>query len=122
MANEIDRRYGAQGLHGISLHPGAIRTGLMKYFPVELMHRIETPLYSRYMKNAEQGAATSVYAAVSKDLEGKGAIWLSNCEQWGPGDGEQAVNDGYADYAFNEKGERQLWEDSLRFIGIKDDE
>lgn len=27
MANAIDRNYGAQGLHGLSLHPGVIMTG-----------------------------------------------------------------------------------------------
>ena len=26
-ANEIDRRYGDKGLHGLSLHPGNIMTG-----------------------------------------------------------------------------------------------
>lgn len=28
MANELERRYGAQGLHSISVHPGGIETGL----------------------------------------------------------------------------------------------
>jgi NAD(P)-dependent dehydrogenase (short-subunit alcohol dehydrogenase family) len=121
MANEIERRYGTNGLHGISLHPGIIRTGLLKHLPVEVTQKLEIPQFIKYSKNVEQGAATSVYAAVSKDLEGKGAIWLSNCDQWGPGDGAQALNDGYSPYAFDEEGQKKLWQDSLKFVGIKDE-
>lgn len=30
MANQIERLYGSQGLHGLSLHPGGIHTGLRR--------------------------------------------------------------------------------------------
>ncbi|KAG5658692.1 hypothetical protein KAF25_010873 [Fusarium avenaceum] len=33
MANELQRRYGSQGLHGISLHPGGITTPITKHIP-----------------------------------------------------------------------------------------
>ena len=35
MANEIETRYRAKGLHGLSLNPGGIWTGLQKFLPEE---------------------------------------------------------------------------------------
>jgi hypothetical protein len=122
MANEIERRYGASGLHGLSLHPGWIQTGLAVFVDSSLVESLTNNVEMRkYEKSTEQGAATQVYAAVSKDLEGKGAKWLSNCNVWGPGPGTMGVDDGYADYAFDSDGEKQLWKDSLNFVGLKDD-
>ena len=34
-ANGISRRFGGQGLHGLSLHPGGIMTGLQVHLPEE---------------------------------------------------------------------------------------
>ena len=34
---------------------------------------------SRYMKSPEQGCATTVLAAVGRELEGKGGVYLDNC-------------------------------------------
>jgi NAD(P)-dependent dehydrogenase (short-subunit alcohol dehydrogenase family) len=130
MANEIDRRYGSRGLHALSLHPGGIQTGLMKHADRSSMAAWNTERTQKYFKNVEQGAATEVYAAISKDWEGKGGKWLSNCEEWGPedrtgGGGDPLLNigdDGYAEHAFDVKGAQTLWKDSLKMVGMTDDE
>ena len=36
-ANEIERRYGSKGVHGLSLHPGGIKTGLQKHMDQKMV-------------------------------------------------------------------------------------
>ena len=69
-ANEIERRYGSEGLHATSLHPGGIATGLQVHVDMSAAMGDET--VKNYMKDTEQGAATSVYAAVSEEWKNKG--------------------------------------------------
>ena len=59
MANEVERRYGAKGLHGLSVSPGIIRSGAQRYDdPVELEKRL--PELRTELKTTAQGAATTV--------------------------------------------------------------
>lgn len=59
MANQIERLYGQQGLHGLSVSPGVIRSGAQRYDdPKELERRL--PELKMALKNAAQGAATTV--------------------------------------------------------------
>lgn len=118
MANEIENRYSSKGLHGLSLHPGGIWTGLQKYVAPEKMAEWKSiPDVDKLVKSESQGAATSVIAAVGKGFEGRGRLYLSNCEEQGPGKGE-----GYAEHAFDKKREGELWRDSLVMVGLEDDE
>ena len=76
MANEIERRYGDQGLHAISIHPGNIMTeGWANLDPrvMELFKDLmQDPALQKAFKSVPQGAATQVLAAVGKDYEGVG--------------------------------------------------
>ncbi|KAI4163217.1 MAG: hypothetical protein LQ342_003150 [Letrouitia transgressa] len=122
MANEIDRRYGSQGLHALSLHPGGIATGLQKHMPDSVKRSWEEPSIKNYMKSTAQGAATSVYAALSKEWEGRGGRFLEDCAEAPPVDpmgGPMAV--GWAPHAFDEKAAKRLWTDSCRMVGVADD-
>jgi NAD(P)-dependent dehydrogenase (short-subunit alcohol dehydrogenase family) len=132
MANEIRRRYGSsRGLWGYSLHPGGISTGLAKHLdPATVSQLVDSPAVQSYYKNAEQGAATQVLAAVSREWEAKPPKWLSNCEEWGPYGkvkdlemtaGLELGDDGYKPWAFDEEGAKQLWADSCKFVGVEDD-
>jgi hypothetical protein len=38
----------------------------------------------RYRKSVPQGAATTVWAAVASELEGKGGLYLDDCQIAGP--------------------------------------
>ena len=120
MANEIENRYGAQGLHGLALMPGGIWTGLQKYIPSEMMDKWKsTPNADNFIKSPEQGAATSVYAAVGGAYEGKGRMYLEDCDTAGPTvDG----NLGFSAYAFDKEKEARLWEDSLKMVGLTAEE
>jgi hypothetical protein len=129
MANEIDRRYGSQGLHALSLHPGGIETGLQKHVESSTRAIWAKPGVAEYFKSTEQGAATQVYAAVSKEWEGKGGRYLSNCEEQGPqgtggidnGDGTRIGDDGYVKHTYNPEGEAALWKASLKLVGLKEE-
>ncbi|KAL5598831.1 hypothetical protein BROUX41_003843 [Berkeleyomyces rouxiae] len=119
-ANEIERRYGANGIHAWSLHPGTVMTELTRHMSEETKKVMGgDPAIAKMYKNAEQGASTSVWAAVAPALEGKGGKYLENCQiigawqpsmgQWGPG---------YADYAYDEAEAKKLWEKSVEWVGL----
>ncbi|OHE92533.1 short-chain dehydrogenase [Colletotrichum orchidophilum] len=121
-ANELDRRYGAKGLHALSLMPGGIETPLQRHSP-EISVMIKDPHIAKIMKSTAQGAATSVWAAVAKEWEGKGGKYLENCaeaEQVAPEAGMLAP--GYAPTAFDPAAEKKLWIESLKMVGLEDDQ
>lgn len=124
-ANELNRRYGRQGLHGLAVHPGAIATPIQRHLPQSMIKAWKSPLTERNGKSVEQGAATTVWAVISKYLEGKGGLYLENCKV--SSQAPEGVNgmsgiftEGYAEHAFNPEGESRLWSISCEMVGIKD--
>ncbi|KAG7125195.1 Cytochrome monooxygenase like protein [Verticillium longisporum] len=67
LAGEIERRFSSRHLHGTSLHPGIIVTSLTRHMPPDAFKGVDY-IYST-MKSVEQGAATTLLAAVGKDLQ-----------------------------------------------------
>jgi len=122
MANEIERRYGAKGLHATSLMPGGIWTGLQVHIPPEMMKRWDNPDARAYMKSTAQGAATTVWAAVAEEWKDKGGKYLEDCQVSKPNDAAKDTSLGYAAHAYDESGEKRLWVDSLKMVGLPDDE
>ncbi|KAI9930420.1 hypothetical protein ASPWEDRAFT_171048 [Aspergillus wentii DTO 134E9] len=119
-ANEIERRYGSRGLHATSLHPGIIATGLGKYLPpahIEAMLQDEALL--KVLKSPEQGAATTVWAAVGSELEGKGGKYLLDCTEAERGEKDDGRdNETYVSHTYNPEDEARLWKDSLEMVGL----
>jgi NAD(P)-dependent dehydrogenase (short-subunit alcohol dehydrogenase family) len=122
MANQIERLYGSQGLHGLSLHPGGIATGLQKTID---MSGIVTayPWIQKTIKDVRQGAATTVWAAVGKVWEGSGGKYLEDCQVARParakyGPDEEGGYAGYAEWAYDRASEERLWEVSLSLVGM----
>jgi NAD(P)-dependent dehydrogenase (short-subunit alcohol dehydrogenase family) len=123
LANEIERRYGSKGLHATSLHPGGIWTGLQDHLP-DMKAMDADPKVKAYMKNTEQGAATTVYAALSEEWKNKGGRYLSDCIEQPPFSHEDIMtigDDGYAKWAYDAEAEGRLWRDSLKMVGMEDD-
>ncbi|KAJ3568629.1 hypothetical protein NPX13_g6355 [Xylaria arbuscula] len=121
MTNEIERRYGSQGLHAWSVHPGGIRTGLQRPNVRDWFVVLKNgPIHSlMYMQNPEQGAATSTWAAVSRDLEGKGGKYLEECQvSEGLVEGGDVVGPGHAPWAYHEEDATKLYEVSLKLVGL----
>lgn len=120
MANEIERRYGAQGLHATSVHHGGILTNLARHISAEEAKGFfENKELMRTYKSVEQGAATTVLAAVGKQWEGRGGRYLEDCDEAKPAEEGNPMGGGYAKYAYNEALEGRLWRDSLRLVGLE---
>ena len=127
MSNEIDRRYGAKGLHGLAIHPGSIQTvgwaNLDPVFMEKIGPLLELEEFKVAFKSVEQGAATQVLAAIGKDYEGKGGLYLDDCRVSPPLADDQMVGTvGYRPWAYNPEGEKKLWVDSLEMVGLNDDQ
>ena len=78
-ANELQRRFGDQGLTACSLHPGALITtsfGRDSGF-LSLVFKLVSPL----TKNPNQGAATTVYCASHENTEQLAGKYFSHCNQ-----------------------------------------
>ncbi|GFG01523.1 dehydrogenase/reductase SDR family member on chromosome X, partial [Aspergillus udagawae] len=123
MANEIERRYGSLGLHATSVHPGGILTGLSKHIPeAEIAAMLEDKALVRSSKSPEQGAATTVLAAIGKEWENKGGKNLADCaEAKRENDDGTRVGANYTSHTYDMESEGRLWKDSLRMVGLADD-
>lgn len=77
LTNQIDRLYGSQGSHGYSVRPGAFANpNLQKHSQEEVKAPLGDARMQKYLTGMEQACATSVYGAVSSELEGKGGLYL----------------------------------------------
>jgi WW domain-containing oxidoreductase len=77
-ANELQRRFGEQGLTACSLHPGALITtsfGRDSGF-LSLLFKLVSPL----TKNPNQGAATTVFCASHENTEELAGKYFSHCQ------------------------------------------
>lgn len=124
MANEIDRRYGPRNLHAFSLHPGIIATEIGRFLPDETVEAMkQDKMLLKVLKSPEQGAATTVYAALDKGLEGKGGRYLVNCTEAAQGpDDSQHSSETYVSHTYSPHNEAELWKDSLKMVGLDDDQ
>ncbi|KAJ4175205.1 hypothetical protein NW754_005625 [Fusarium falciforme] len=125
LANEIERRYGSQGLHALSLHPGIINTNLSKSLDQATKDFMSNhPGVQKQLKSVAQGAATTVYAAVSKDWEGKGGKYLYDCAEAGPvrpDSDYMSLDDGYAEWIYDQDKASKLWTESIKLVGLEKD-
>ncbi|PQE04600.1 WW domain-containing oxidoreductase protein [Rutstroemia sp. NJR-2017a BBW] len=124
MANEIERRYGSQGLHATSIHPGGIMTGLMQHVdPTVLSGMSKDEELIKTMKSPEQGAATTVWAAIGQEWEKKGGEYLADCGKTARGNDKHEITGvGFAGHAYDPEKEARLWKDSLKMVGLTDDQ
>eukprot|EP00128_Syssomonas_multiformis_P000798 Colp12_sorted_trinity150504_noHs@19702 len=107
-SNELHRRLQQEGANvtSVALHPGAIKTELAR--DLAYTKHIIGVLSPLLFKSIPQGAATTVYAAVSSDLEGRGGMYLSDSKIAVP----WLVKDAPA-------AQQRLWEWSEKATGLK---
>lgn len=123
LCNALERRYGRKGLHAISVHPGGFTSGLMETVEektrVYLEKMISMPHIQKIWMTLPQGAATNIIAAVGKDYDGIGGIYLENCGVSHPiSDDERFAGHGFKSWAFDKEGEEKLYADSLKMVGL----
>lgn len=76
------------GVRAFSVHPGGIFTPLQRHLPDEEMVALGwknadgtiPPAVQASFKTPEQGASTTVWAATSPKLAGKGGVYCENCD------------------------------------------
>lgn len=100
--------------------PGGIVTDLQRYAAGQELIRstLEMPTMKNVWKSAAQDAATQVWAAVGRDLEKKGGVYLENYAVAGPmPETQERFPPGYAHWAMDPEKEDHLWDMSLKMVG-----
>ena len=123
LANEIDRRYGSRGIHATSVHPGAIGTNISRHLgPDFVQYTMSNEALVKILKSLEQGAATTVVAAIGKEWQNKGGKYLEDCEEARRGkDNNNTFGVAYFSHTSDQKNEVCLWKDSLKIVGVSTD-
>jgi NAD(P)-dependent dehydrogenase (short-subunit alcohol dehydrogenase family) len=114
-----------RGLPANAVAPGSIQTSLMRHVPLGEQsergwidaagNRIATP--GPEWKTIEEGAATTVWAAVAPELDGVGGQYLDNCAIAEPWTGQGEVPFGYyAPFALDPDHAERLWVMSERLV------
>jgi NAD(P)-dependent dehydrogenase (short-subunit alcohol dehydrogenase family) len=121
----LNQRFQSQGITANAVHPGAIVTDLGRHLNSEdmafIMGRADkldddtAPRTQLVMKSIEAGAATSVWAASSPELKGKGGLYLEDCQIAGQVE-EGFQPSGYYAYALDTENAERLWEMSEAFV------
>ncbi|KAJ2965517.1 hypothetical protein NQ176_g10577 [Zarea fungicola] len=123
-ASEIERRYGSKGLHAWAVHPGGIRTGLQRPSIADYLLIFKAGIMDslNVMMNPEQGASTSVWGAVSRELEGWGGKYLEQTKISEPvKEGWRPIDPGYVEWAYDEEQAARLYDESLKLVCVEKD-
>lgn len=106
-AKELNQRLQDAGVKVTvnAVHPGVINTDLGRHLNV-FLSTIFYGLGYFFMKSIPQGAATTVYVATAKELEGKGGLYFADCNECEP-----------SDYAKDKELAKKLWEWSEKVTG-----
>ncbi len=99
-AKELARRYGAQGLHAYSLHPGVVASDVWRQVPQPFRW-----FMMRSMIGNEEGAKTTLYCATSPEVAEHNGRYYDECREKEPSRPAQ-----------DPKLALELWEQSERFV------
>jgi NAD(P)-dependent dehydrogenase (short-subunit alcohol dehydrogenase family) len=108
-AHEIERRYGDQGLHGYSVHPGPVATniadrGLETAPLLGRLRKLAAPLERRALKSPTDAARTVVFCATSSQAQPGG--YHRSSAACAPSEDAQ-----------DEEAGRILWDNTSRWCG-----
>jgi NAD(P)-dependent dehydrogenase (short-subunit alcohol dehydrogenase family) len=104
---ELQRRLDEDGADVVahSLHPGVIRTNLQQHFP--LFFKALFSLMRPFLKTPEQGAATTIYAAIHPQTKAHG-LYYEDCAIAKPNK-----------HALNDEDAKRLWGISEDMVDLK---
>lgn len=127
-ALELDRRLADEGVRAFAVHPGVIQTELSRHLTPDTMAALQKSLSSgstggssgggggrMSVKSIPQGAATTLYAATSPDLDGVGGRYLEDCHVAELTD-DPAARSGVRAYALDPQRAAALWDLSERLV------
>jgi retinol dehydrogenase-12 len=100
-AKELAARYGAQGLHAYSLHPGVVASDVWREIPQPFRW-----FMTRRMLSNEDGAKTTLYCATSSEVAEHNGRYYDDCHEKAPSAAAQR-----SELA------AELWQKSHAFVG-----
>lgn len=116
----FDRRFKDKGVNANAVMPGGIMTPLQRHLPIEEQRALgwidENGQPREGFKTTEQGAATSVWAAVGTELEGIGGLYLEDCAQAVPWSKDNPWA-GVMPHALDPEAAERLWTLSVETTG-----
>ncbi|MDT5118283.1 MAG: hypothetical protein QOE30_4022 [Mycobacterium sp.] len=129
-AVEATRRWGSDRIRANAVHPGTIAaTNLSQHLDPDISAALaaSAPYAQTYdeskvtFKTTEQGAATSVFVATSRQLDGIGGRYFEDCSEAAvldPATPNTTIS-GVAAYALDPANANRLWELSLALLGLE---
>ena len=115
-ALEYDHRHRASGVRAFSLMPGVIHTPLMRHMSDEQVDGLLSR-FKESVKTPQQGAATTVWAALAPELEGHGGFYLEDCAQ-APLAASPTDRGAVHPHARDKAAAERLWEWSEKVTGL----
>ena len=120
-ALELDRRWGPEGVHAWSVHPGTIITDLGRHMTQEDFDFMAANRPGGVTwKSVEQGAATTVWAATAPELLDHGGAYLEDCRVAPPNE-DPASPEGGRGGARDRGAAGRLWDLSADLVGLPTD-
>ena len=107
----------ARGVKAFSVHPGAIWTGLAKFMTPEDVAAFEKR--AQNVKTVEQGAATTVWCAVSRQLDALGGVYCEDCNIAAPVPADSPALTGVRPWAMEPALAERLWALSEKITGLR---
>ena len=123
-AVQLDDLAAAHGVRAFAVHPGGIMTELQRHLPREEMiaagWMTEDGTVNSRFKTPEQGAATATWAATSPMLDGRGGVYLEDCDIAEPTvtDSPTARIAGVNPHAIDAEAAARLWALSAELTGV----
>ncbi|WP_120717101.1 oxidoreductase [Tsuneonella amylolytica] len=118
----LDRLGEPHGVRAFSVHPGGIMTPLQRHLSREeqvAMGWIDADgNVNERFKTTEQGAATTVWAATSPLLEGKGGVYCEDCDVAAPASADRPTG-GVHPHLRDEGLAERLWALSEEMTGVR---
>ena len=118
----LDARGEAHRVRAFSVHPGAVLTELGRSVPEDEMRAIRARLaaagHTAY-KTTEQGAATSVWCAVSPQLDGLGGVYCEDVDIAKAVPADFTEPSGVRPWAMDPALAERLWAKSEEWTGVR---
>ena len=124
-AVELDRRGREYGIRGFAVHPGGILTDLVRHMTDDelgaygIVREGGTLRAPASYKTVEQGAATSVWCAISPALNGEGGVYCEDCDIAAEVPGDSTLLFGVRPWAIDPSIASALWDLSERLTGLQ---
>lgn len=116
----LDRRGAAHDVRAYAVHPGAILTDLTRHMGREEMDAvIANAKKVGVIKNAEQGASTSVWCATSDLLDGIGGVYCEDTDVAEAVAADAETPTGVRPWAIDPDAAERLWELSERWTDVR---